>query len=659
MHSNAEEIFSCLTKTSNEVTIMEGDITMIDANAIVNPANVKLSHQGGLAAQLAKLSPDMQAQSTLILSEGRTLVTGSTVVTPTSGDLKTRGFSMIVHAVGPMYQEGKPMLPQKAILARCVQSAIVEAASKGATSIAIPPISTGIFRFPIEDACHAICHGVMWGLGTTSVCGVLKKVILVSNDKSHCTAWHQALKSIVVKGLKSADTFCAPYELVKFAKPVSAQWSWKMNDGTYQDYDPDQNNWIEEQYQIVPRPEAMPFSFSGDVANVTNNFRYLINFQEMYQFREDNNMLRRRVRRREVQISALPAQPKLKVDIDAISQGLLPLQESETVSSTVKFHNGVGYNIVGFGMKPESALDKLTQSIDKLKIEKDVLLLGVSKQLSQTRLNNLFIQLQAKVQELNCTLKQGDGRWNIEGWVRSNIDKAHQECTSALISKLTEICQPQHPDSWGEGPHKDGTVSITIQPGTEEYDNILSQFHETLPNAKLLRVERIQRPDLYIKFHNELQHIGKKYANIAEDNLMELYVKRLYHGTSTVNPMNVVKSEFAFDQTYAREGLFGRALYFAENASYSDSGYKYHTADGSFQLLLVDVIVGIPTDEVRTSATTQSYARPPVNSSVVDPSGQDVLYDSVCGRTGGSRVFMTYAPRCRAYPSYLLTYNAS
>lgn len=115
-------------------------------------------------------------------------------------------------------------------------------------------------------------------------------------------------------------------------------------------------------------------------------------------------------------------------------------------------------------------------------------------------------------------------------------------------------------------------------------------------------------------------------------------------------------TEFGFDQTYASKGMWGVATYFAVNASYSDS-YSYRLgSSGQRQMFFADVILGTPTPEIPSNGALK---RPPANPTppVADPHGNPVLYDSVCGRTGGSRVFMSYAPRCRAYPTYLLTYK--
>ena len=83
-------------------------------------------------------------------------------------------------------------------------------------------------------------------------------------------------------------------------------------------------------------------------------------------------------------------------------------------------------------------------------------------------------------------------------------------------------------------------------------------------------------------------------------------------------------AEFCFDQTYASQGMWGVAIYFAVNASYS-LGYSHTLASGQKQMFFADVIVGTPTPEIPSNG---SLKRPPVNPNppVPDQYGNPVLY---------------------------------
>ena len=162
--TNPMQIYSLCTKTGCTITLIQGDIThpLAAADVVVNPANCKLEHKGGLAHTLATLCPSMQSDcAQLLIARNGSLTTGEAVATGASGPLLQRGFQYIVHAVGPMYQQHKYPLPQQSALALAVAAAVLEAAKCGCTSLSLPPISTGIYHFPIKEASEAIARGLL------------------------------------------------------------------------------------------------------------------------------------------------------------------------------------------------------------------------------------------------------------------------------------------------------------------------------------------------------------------------------------------------------------------------------------------------------------------------------------------------------------------
>ena len=91
--------------------------------------------------------------------------------------------------------------------------------------------------------------------------------------------------------------------------------------------------------------------------------------------------------------------------------------------------------------------------------------------------------------------------------------------------------------------------------------------------------------------------------------------------------------------------MWGRAIYFAVNSSYSNS-YSYNA--GAFkQMFMASVLIG--KFEPRQSDGT-------IREPGVIP-GTNMKYDSVKGNTGGSDVFMVYSNK-KAYPSYLISYTS-
>jgi O-acetyl-ADP-ribose deacetylase (regulator of RNase III) len=133
-----------LSLEGTQLELLEGDITELDVEAIVNPANEDLQLGGGISGVIrTKGGPAVQEECDRI---GHTPV-GTAVMTG-AGDLAVR---QIIHAVGPRMGEGD----EDRKLAAAVRSSLALADRNGLKSMAIPAISTGIFGFPI-DRCARI-----------------------------------------------------------------------------------------------------------------------------------------------------------------------------------------------------------------------------------------------------------------------------------------------------------------------------------------------------------------------------------------------------------------------------------------------------------------------------------------------------------------------
>ena len=119
--------------------LLEGDITEMQTDAIVNAANAQLILGGGVAGAIKrKGGPKIQEECNKI---GPTYV-GGAVITG-GGSLKAR---YVIHAVGPRMGEGN----EDKKLKNATQNALKLADDNDLKSISFPAISTGIFGFPIE-----------------------------------------------------------------------------------------------------------------------------------------------------------------------------------------------------------------------------------------------------------------------------------------------------------------------------------------------------------------------------------------------------------------------------------------------------------------------------------------------------------------------------
>jgi len=119
--------------------LIEGDITEMETDAIVNAANAQLIMGGGVAGAIRrKGGPEIQKECNKI---GGTFVGGAVITT--SGNLKAKH---VIHAVGPRMGEGN----EDEKLKNATLNSLKLADQNKLKSIAFPAISTGIFGFPIE-----------------------------------------------------------------------------------------------------------------------------------------------------------------------------------------------------------------------------------------------------------------------------------------------------------------------------------------------------------------------------------------------------------------------------------------------------------------------------------------------------------------------------
>ena len=130
--------------------LVEGDITELGTDGIVNAANEHLAHGGGVAGVISRQGgPAIQRESSEWIRRHGLVKTGSAAIT-SGGDLKAHH---VIHAVGPVYDH----TPRSAeLLGSAVRSSLQLADQNGLKSIGLPAISTGIFGYPIDEAAQVM-----------------------------------------------------------------------------------------------------------------------------------------------------------------------------------------------------------------------------------------------------------------------------------------------------------------------------------------------------------------------------------------------------------------------------------------------------------------------------------------------------------------------
>jgi O-acetyl-ADP-ribose deacetylase (regulator of RNase III) len=137
------------------VLVGVGDLTRQPVDAVVNAANERLSHGGGVAAAIVRTGGRViQEESDAWVRQHGPVGRGGAAVT-TGGMLQA---PHVIHVVGPRYAAGQD---NPGILRDAVTAALDAAASIGARSVAFPAISTGIFGYPGAEAATVIAAAVV------------------------------------------------------------------------------------------------------------------------------------------------------------------------------------------------------------------------------------------------------------------------------------------------------------------------------------------------------------------------------------------------------------------------------------------------------------------------------------------------------------------
>ncbi|MGY5106156.1 O-acetyl-ADP-ribose deacetylase [Streptomyces sp. 900105245] len=130
------------------ITLVQGDITRQSVDAIVNAANSSLLGGGGVDGAIHRRGgPAVLEECRRLRAShyGKGLPTGQAVAT-TAGALDAR---WVIHTVGPVWSATED---RSDLLASCYRESLRVADELGARTVAFPAISTGVYRWPMEDA---------------------------------------------------------------------------------------------------------------------------------------------------------------------------------------------------------------------------------------------------------------------------------------------------------------------------------------------------------------------------------------------------------------------------------------------------------------------------------------------------------------------------
>lgn len=171
------------TADLTKMEVVQGDITAMAVDAIVNAANRRLMGGGGVDGAIHR------AAGPRLLAECKTL--GGC---PTGEARITGGYNLparyVIHTVGPVFRN-RPEDPR--LLASCYRSSLALADENGATTIAFPAISCGVYGYPIDEACQV---AVAMTQAFIADHPSLQKVYFVLFSQSDAEVYRKCLKAL-------------------------------------------------------------------------------------------------------------------------------------------------------------------------------------------------------------------------------------------------------------------------------------------------------------------------------------------------------------------------------------------------------------------------------------------------------------------------------
>lgn len=300
------------------------------------------------------------------------------------------------------------------------------------------------------------------------------------------------------------------------------------------------------------------------------------------------------------------------------------------------------YGITGYSGDIEEAEAKITQEFAKLKIEEQYMMpKNIEDSIGET-IFNIVNERKKGNMELSYVAK--DKKIIMKG-TKEDISEAISIIAHAVAEEINKIVEQidrlEFPKEWV--PQDNFFKLVNLEQTDKDYLMVKGFFDKTMNGTKINSIKRIQNKSLFNLYWNAKQHLSKNKNMINE--------KYLFHGSTENNPKEIYKGrDCGFDMRLSKDGMWGKAIYFTENASYTNKYAFTKQKSKRKQIIFAYVLVG-ETVAVNFDANSQKLTRPPFKNAKTHE-----LYDSVQGETQGSTVFMIYDNN-RAYPAFIISYT--
>ncbi|TAE75075.1 MAG: O-acetyl-ADP-ribose deacetylase [Bacteroidetes bacterium] len=170
------------------IELVQGDITKISVDAIVNAANSSLLGGGGVDGAIHRAGGGIILEECIkIRNRQGGCDTGEAVIT-SAGRLPAK---FVIHTVGPIWRSDNDQQAQQ--LANCYQNSLSLAIENNCETIAFPNISTGIYHYPKKEAAQIAIQSVQNFLSQNN--NQIKKIVFVCFDEENFEIYQEILST--------------------------------------------------------------------------------------------------------------------------------------------------------------------------------------------------------------------------------------------------------------------------------------------------------------------------------------------------------------------------------------------------------------------------------------------------------------------------------
>ena len=172
----------------SRISLIHGDITKLEVDAIVNAANSSLMGGGGVDGAIHRAGgPQILAECREIVARQGCCSTGEAVIT-SGGNLPAK---YVIHTVGPIWRGGQHNEPQ--LLQNAYFNSLKLAKENGCETVAFPNISTGVYGYPKELAAKIAIQAIFDFLSASQL---PKQVCFVCFDQTNMNIYQNLLKEL-------------------------------------------------------------------------------------------------------------------------------------------------------------------------------------------------------------------------------------------------------------------------------------------------------------------------------------------------------------------------------------------------------------------------------------------------------------------------------